>query len=203
MKVGLGMDDASPSTEAQILQHTRQTQGRGQEHIIQLFDLFTSRGPNGYHECFVTEVVVPLSTLDLETRRKLPHQSLNGQIALGFDYLHSQRIIHEGKHRAYICFLDFIANKVHPYLDPHHGNIGIAVPQINQLKGIDLFDHIAGQLEMAPVIPTNASYPMETVPAYQVGSISIFDFLCAENAFPTNDQPAIRILDFGRGKYHF
>ena len=104
------MDDASLSTEAQILQHTRQSKGRGQEHIIQLFDLFTIRGPNGYHECFVTEVVVPLSALDLETRKKLPQQSLNRQIALGFDYLHSQRIMHGGKHKPYICLLNFIAN---------------------------------------------------------------------------------------------
>ncbi|KAH8768355.1 kinase domain-containing protein [Diaporthe sp. PMI_573] len=180
VKVGLGMGDASPSTEAQILQHTRQTQGRGQEHIIQLFDLFTIRGPNGCHECFVTEVVVPLSAIDLETRKNFPQQSLNRQIALGFDYLHNQRIAHG---------------------DPHHGNVGIAVPQINQFNGIDLFDHIAGELEMAPVIPTNASYPMDTVPAYQVGSISIFDFLRAGSAFPTNGQPAIRILDFGRASW--
>ena len=96
--------------------------------------------------------------------------------------------------------LRFITDEGLPFLDPHHGNVGIAVPQINQFNGIDLFDHIAGELEMAPVIPTNASYPMDTVPAYQVGSISIFDFLRAGSAFPTNGQPAIRILDFGRGK---
>lgn len=203
MKVGLGMSDASLSIEAQILQQPCHTKGRGQEHIIQLFDLFTIRGPNGYHECFITEVVVPLSAIDLETRMKLPQQNLNRQVALGFDYLHGQKIIHGGKHNAYMCFLNFIANKVHPYLDPHHGNIGIAVSQINRFNGIDLFDHIAGQLEMAPVIPTNASYPMETVPAYQVGSISIFDFLCAEGAFLTNGQHAIKILDFGRGMCSF
>lgn len=102
MKVGLGMDDASLSTEAQILQHTRQTKGRGQEHIIQLFDFFTIRGPNGYHECFVTEVVVPLSALNLETWKKLPQQSLNRQITLGFHYLHSQRIMHGGKQGIYM-----------------------------------------------------------------------------------------------------
>lgn len=61
-------------------------------------------------------------------------------------------------------------------------------------------EYIAGDLQMSPIIPINASYPMETVPAYMVGVVSIFDFLRAQNAFPTNGQQDIRILDFGRGK---
>lgn len=52
---------------------------------------------------------------------------------------------------------------------------------------------------MSPVIAINASYPMETVPAYMVGAVSIFDFLRDENAFPVDDQHVIKILDFGRG----
>lgn len=74
------------------------------------------------------------------------------------------------------------------------------MPQIDQFNGFDLMDHIGGDLEMSPVIPVNVSYPMETVPAYMVGSVSIFDFLRAQNALPTYDQQVIRILDFGRGK---
>lgn len=97
MKVGLGKDNAAPSTEARILQHIRQTKGRGQEHIIQLLDLFTIKGPNGYHECFVTEIVVPLSAIDLETSKKCLPKRLNRQIALGYDYLHSEKIAHGGK----------------------------------------------------------------------------------------------------------
>lgn len=200
LKVGMGKDDASLSTEARILQHIGQTKGHGQEHIIQLFDLFTIKGPNGYHECFVTEVVVPLSAIDLETRKNFPRQSLNRQIAIGFDYLHSQKISHGGKHKENIRLVLFTANKKFCGLDPHHGNIGIAVPQISQFSGFDIMDHVAGGLEMSPVIPTHTSYPMETVPAYLVGAISVFDFLREENAFSTNGQHTIKILDFGRGK---
>lgn len=94
----------------------------------------------------------------------------------------------------------FIANEEFPGLDPHYGNVGIAVPQINQFSGFDLMDYIAGDLEMSPVIPINASYPMETVPAYMVGVSSIFDFLRDENAFPANGEQFIRIIDFGRGE---
>lgn len=96
MKVSLGRDDTNPSTEAQILQNIQETKGRGQEHIIKLHEFFTIRGPNGYHECLVTEVVIPLSTFDIETRKKLSPQSLNKQIALEFDYLHSQGVSHGG-----------------------------------------------------------------------------------------------------------
>lgn len=97
MKVGLGKGDAVLSAEAQILQHIRQTTGRGREHIVHLYDLFTIKGPNGYHECFITEVVVPLSGIDMETSKILISNRLNRQIALGFDYLHSQKIAHGGK----------------------------------------------------------------------------------------------------------
>lgn len=108
MKVGLGKNDDAISTEAQILQHVRQAKGRGQEHIIQLLDLFTIRGPNGYHECFVTEVVVPISAIDLETSKNFLPQRLNRQIAHGFDYLHSQKIAHGGKRKIYICHFDLM-----------------------------------------------------------------------------------------------
>lgn len=111
MKVGLGKDDTDLSTEARILQHIRQTKGRGQEHIVQLLDLFTIRGPNGYHECFVTEVVVPVSAIDLATLKKFLPQRLNKQIALGFDYLHSQKIAHGGKCEVYICLFDLLLMK--------------------------------------------------------------------------------------------
>lgn len=96
-----------------------------------------------------------------------------------------------------------IANEEFPGLDPHYGNIGIAVPQINQFDGFDLMDHIGGELEMSPVIPIKATYPMEKVPAYMVGVFSIFEFLHAQNAFPANGEQTIRILDFGRGKPEF
>lgn len=100
IKVGQGMDTAELSTEAAILQHIRHTTGRGQEYIIQVDDLFTIRGPNGYHECFVTEVVVPLhalQSLDQETWKKLHPRCLNRQVALGFGFLHGQGIAHGGK----------------------------------------------------------------------------------------------------------
>lgn len=94
----------------------------------------------------------------------------------------------------------FILNNELSGLDPHNGNVGIAVPRINQFNGFDLMDHIGEELEMSPVIPLSASYPMESVPAYMVGVVSIFDFLRAQNTFSNNDRQDIRIFDFGRGR---
>lgn len=107
----MGKDDTSLSTEALILQHIRQTTGRGQEHIVQLLDLFTIRGPNGYHECFVTEVIVPVSAIHLETSKKFLPKRLNKQVALAFDYLHSQNIAHGGKCEVRICLSDLLLMK--------------------------------------------------------------------------------------------
>ncbi|ATY62426.1 serine threonine kinase [Cordyceps militaris] len=46
----------------------------GQNHIIEVFDIFTIQGPNGFHECIVMEVVVPFD--DAPIRRK--YSALHG-----------------------------------------------------------------------------------------------------------------------------
>jgi hypothetical protein len=53
------------SREAQILAQLRDaTPTRySRQSIVQLLDSFTVFGPNGFHECLVTEVVVPIGNL--------------------------------------------------------------------------------------------------------------------------------------------
>lgn len=88
--------------------------------------------------------------------------------------------------KIYRCPLDIMIVTNFPFVDPHYENIGIATPQIDQFNGFDLIDHIARGLKMSPVIPTDALCPIKTVPAYIVGTTSIEDFLCAQNAFPVD-----------------
>lgn len=53
---------------------------------------------------------------------------------------------------------------------------------------------------MQPVIAIDASFPMETVLAYMVGVVFVFDFIRNQKAFNVNDQHSIKIMDFGRGE---
>ncbi|KAG6316591.1 hypothetical protein E4U22_006964, partial [Claviceps purpurea] len=66
VKVGLGSDKPLPDREAEILSQIRKTgPGKlGYERVIELLDVFVVEGPNGFHQCLVTEVVSPLSDED-------------------------------------------------------------------------------------------------------------------------------------------
>lgn len=68
VKVGLGMDEAAPSHEGQILKHIKEDQKPGYEfYITKLYEPFVIHDPNGYHECLVTEIVVNLPSFELKT----------------------------------------------------------------------------------------------------------------------------------------
>ncbi|KAG6163564.1 hypothetical protein E4U11_001828, partial [Claviceps purpurea] len=62
VKVGHGSDNPLPDREGEILSQIRETgPGKhGYERVIQLLDVFIVEGPNGFHQCLVTEVVSPL-----------------------------------------------------------------------------------------------------------------------------------------------
>ncbi|KAG6098564.1 hypothetical protein E4U30_007825 [Claviceps sp. LM220 group G6] len=73
VKVGLGSDKPLPDREAEILSQIFKTgPGKhGYERVIELLDVFIVEGPNGFHQCLVTEVVAPLS--DEDTNDYYPH----------------------------------------------------------------------------------------------------------------------------------
>ncbi|KAF7545128.1 hypothetical protein G7046_g9635 [Stylonectria norvegica] len=63
VKIGVGTKSILRSNEAEILAsiHGGGFQKPGYDHIIDLFDDFIIEGPNGFHECLVTEVIAPLA----------------------------------------------------------------------------------------------------------------------------------------------
>ncbi|OAA63965.1 DUF1339 domain protein [Cordyceps fumosorosea ARSEF 2679] len=174
VKLCQGSDSSEPNQEATILSEL-QTSGQGEpglERIIKLFDFFTIKGPNGFHQCLVTEVVCPLNdsyAIDQCTSASV-YQAIQG-----FAFLHEQGIAHG---------------------DPHPGNLGIAIPRLQQFDGEQLADFF--DLDLVPVMPRSRSFPRDSVPAYATPRIDISDFLHSFDAFPSRETISVKILDFGR-----
>lgn len=174
VKVGLGSDIPLPDRETEILSQLCKTGTgkRGYQRVIELLDVFIVEGPNGFHQCLVTEVISPLSDPDA-----MQHCSFDvvRQIVEGFAFLHGEGIVHG---------------------DPHIANFGIALPQLEQFKEDDITDYFANP-EVIPVVPRDPTFPLNSVPPYVVQSVSIADFLQSRKAFPASSL-TIKILDFGR-----
>ncbi|OAR02408.1 hypothetical protein LLEC1_07560 [Akanthomyces lecanii] len=175
LKVCVGSDAPEVSTETAILSELRKPgQDKvGFERIIQLLDVFTIKGPNGFHECLVTEVISPLSDPDV-----MDHCSSAAtyQILEGFSFLHEQGIAHG---------------------DPHLANFGVALPQLEQFNADDITEYFANP-EVIPVVPRDPSFPLSSIPPYVTPCVSIADFLQSMKSFPAEPTMCIKILDFGR-----
>ncbi|KAG6127517.1 hypothetical protein E4U38_006226 [Claviceps purpurea] len=174
VKVGHGSDNPLPDREADILSQIRKTgPGKlGYERIIELLDVFIVEGPNGFHQCLVTEVVSPLS--DEDTNYYCSYDVVR-QIVEGFAFLHGEGIVHG---------------------DPHIGNFGIALPQLEQFEEDDIIDFFASE-EVVAVVPRDPKFPMNSIPPYIIPSVIMTDFLESRKAF-TAGSLNVKILDFGR-----
>lgn len=93
------MDAATRSREAQILSRLSSHPSEHPESkaVIEFYEDFIIKGPNGFHECLVTEVVAPLADRDV-----WKHCSAGTirQTVKAFAFLHQQDIIHGGTVRA-------------------------------------------------------------------------------------------------------
>ncbi|KAG6160514.1 hypothetical protein E4U51_007490 [Claviceps purpurea] len=174
VKVGLGSDKPLPDREADILSQIRETgPGKhGYERVIELLDVFIVEGPNGFHQCLVTEVVSPLS--DPKARQHCSYDVVR-QTVEGFAFLHGEGIVHG---------------------DPHIANFGIALPQLEQFEEADIMEYFASP-EIIPVVPREPKFPMNSIPPYIVKSIMMTDYLKLMEAFPAGSV-SVKILGFGR-----
>ena len=70
---------------------------KGYQNVIRLFDDFTIEGPNGIHDCLVTEVVIGMRDLFHNSLSYEPYmKSLLQQFMAGLAYLHEQGVTHGG-----------------------------------------------------------------------------------------------------------
>ncbi|KAJ2971625.1 hypothetical protein NQ176_g7599 [Zarea fungicola] len=162
--------------EAAILSELHRVgQGKaGLERIIQLFDVFTIKGPNGFHECLVTEVISPLSDPDVVDHRSL--EAIHPNIRRIF-FLHKQGVVHG---------------------DPHLANFGAALPQLEQFNEDDITEYFANP-KVIPVVPRDTSFPLSSVPPWVTPCVSIADFLQSMKSFLEELTICTKILDFGKG----
>ncbi|OIW23222.1 serine/threonine protein kinase [Coniochaeta ligniaria NRRL 30616] len=153
----------------------------GHKYIIEMYDTFTIHGPNGYHECLVTVVILPLS--GLQWFPEFDAQRAAGQILAGFAYLHQQGLAHG---------------------DPTKHSLGVAVPPLNQLTDEEVeerFDAINETFEdtrWRPVMAVDTDYPEGSVPAYLTETFPLAKFLAYRGLLPSSQTFEIRIFDFGR-----
>lgn len=112
VKVGLGSDIPLPDRETEILSQLCKTGTgkRGYQRVIELLDVFIVEGPNGFHQCLVTEVISPLSDPDA-----MQHCSFDvvRQIVEGFAFLHGEGIVHGGRAGSVVYTDDGQAADVH------------------------------------------------------------------------------------------
>ena len=96
VKVGLGSDTPHVSRETETLSQLCKTGAvkYGCQRVLKLFDTLIIEGPNGFHECLVTEVVSPLN--DPGVRQYCSFEAVR-QIVEGFAFLHEEGIVHGGK----------------------------------------------------------------------------------------------------------
>ncbi|PQK09955.1 hypothetical protein BB8028_0002g02790 [Beauveria bassiana] len=175
VKICCGIEAPQRSSEASILSEIRETcQGKaGVEQVLQLFDDFIIKGPNGFHECLITEVVAPLTYSAVRERCSIDAVR---QIMQGFAFLHEQGISHG---------------------DPHISNLGVALPQLQELDEQDMADLFPTEKPF-PVMSRHERKPLANLPAFMVALESLAHMLEEQKLFPGGKKLQIKILDFGR-----
>lgn len=132
-----GTPDARVSSEVTILRKIRSRATSapqpGARNILILIDDFVIQEPGPpvvYHQCLVTELVIPLIDWIQELNNRF---RLSRQLVDAFSFLHSQGIVHGGELTQFnttrsIANLGRCTHHGHTCtLDPHEGNLGIAI----------------------------------------------------------------------------
>ncbi|KAG8425778.1 hypothetical protein J3459_009698 [Metarhizium acridum] len=176
VKVCRGSDHAVQSNEVTILRqiHRNGLGKPGYTNIIEIHDVFTIRGPNGFHECLVTEVVLPLHSVSVLQNYSPPQ--VTKQLLRAFDFLHGEGVVHG---------------------DPHYANFGIAIPRLQQFDEGAIADYFADP-PLIPVVPRDASFPRDSVPSYIAETVPLGSFVLDKKCLPSSEEVCLKVFDFGR-----
>ncbi|MCJ1250219.1 hypothetical protein MMC30_007445 [Trapelia coarctata] len=143
------------SSEARIMRLLRQSNHRHQGHsfVVSLLDDFSIDGPNGQHQCIVSELVANSVTVAKKSNKNdvLPLKialDITPQLSLGLAYIHSCGILHGDIRTCNIAFQfpnidSWTIEQVHEYF----GEPGI--------EGISRY----GRQPLGPEVPPHSVYP--------------------------------------------
>ncbi|QVM05903.1 hypothetical protein D8B26_000610 [Coccidioides posadasii str. Silveira] len=111
------------NNEIRILRQLRDSGHQNQlgyNNVIHLLDDFAIQGPNGIHDCIVTEVVGGMRYFRDTSIFKACVKKLSLQAIMGLSYLHSQGVTHG---------------------DLHIGNLAVSMPQLNEYPEESIMEH--------------------------------------------------------------
>ncbi|RDL40057.1 Uncharacterized protein BP5553_00036 [Venustampulla echinocandica] len=146
----------------------------GSGHVIRLLDDFAIQGPNGTHECLVTEVVMNISDVKNSSTLQARTKDISFQTMLGLSYLHEQGVAHG---------------------DLHSGNIAVSLPQLNDCLEQDIMDNACP--EYVPVIARNPMHQTDSLPAYLVSAFNMIYYFAEEDLPIITEDSCVKIMDFG------
>ncbi|EDR15940.1 uncharacterized protein LACBIDRAFT_321041 [Laccaria bicolor S238N-H82] len=159
--------NADPQRELDVFRLLSSDEGR---HVLRLHDSFTIDGPNGTHAVHAFNV---LGSFHIVARLARPHwnpRDLCRQIAQGLAFLHRHGVVHG---------------------DLHMGNIGVSMPQLDDIIEEDLIDRFDPP-ECTIVFPRQTPARPESLPPYLVPPTHISELLLKPTA-----ELHIELLDLG------
>ncbi|KAJ7207197.1 kinase-like domain-containing protein [Mycena pura] len=150
--------------------------------VIQLLDAFEHTSPNGTHQVLVMEPVLPIDLFGCsEFRPRITREVLRQTVA-AVALIHSRGIAHYD-------MLD-----VHISEDIHAGNFGMAVPEVEPLSVVDIWNH-TGRPEVLATLHT--SNKLESFPSYLCTKMDLGGLLLSIAPEFTQRPLSMRILDLG------
>ncbi|KAI5831073.1 kinase-like protein [Schizophyllum commune Tattone D] len=165
--------ESQGSTEAEMLSEVaRMPRTLERSHVLTLLDTFEHRGPNGVHSGLVTDVVVPLLSLNPFKRPPAWRKSAAYGLAQAVAQLHAAGIVHG---------------------DLHLGNTGIAIPQLSAQDPCDVMQDLPAY-ELTVVLPVNAAHQTPSLPPYVVAPC---DLAAYYDSVADDAEPEMKLFDFG------
>ena len=161
--------------------------------MLRLHDSFTIDGPNGTHAVHVFNVLGSLHIIARGARTYWNARELCRQVAQGLALLHRNGVVHGGL--IFLSRFNIGTDGNGWATDLHMGNIGVAMPQLDEITEEDLIGR-SYPPECTIVFPRQTPARPESLPPYLVPPTHISERLLKPTA-----ELHIELLDLGNGMY--
>jgi hypothetical protein len=134
----------------------------------------------------------------IDQKERASPQKLVQQLLAGIGFLHSHGVVHGGKAQPWESRMRTQLEDVSKirFTDPHMGNFGIAIPQLQQVPEMDVMIHFSDPV-LTAVVPHDPFLSLESYPVYLTETSPLEDFIAAKNLLPPPEEMRLKIMDFG------